>query len=271
MARQVLAFGALAVVLLLAVWVMHVMALSEFAPMMHPPLSRTEFVVRSLEHGEGSPFAGLGAALWFWFALLGVATVCDFYVKTSDRALVGSFADALGRNMDGAPPLRQTWEGFICRTATSGIHEGRRSNVWIRRGPGGRTRPRLNVDVECGYQGVLSVRRRGLRFFMLSPIGPSFETNDPELDRMISLQADDADAVLGWIRKPEVRNRIIDLFESKGVDLLTVEDTADGRVLRAVYSRLFSERAEIQQTAPAVLAEIAALASSCESMATTAG
>jgi hypothetical protein len=167
--------------------------------------------------------------------------------------------------------MRQTHEGFVYRTSTWGIHEGRRFNVWIRRVSGGRTRPRLNVDVECAYQGILNIRRKGLRFFLLSPVGASFETNDPELERMISVQADDADAVLAWLRRPEVRNGIIDLFQSKGVDLLTLEDTADGRVLRASYSRLFSERAVIQQTASAVVAELVVLARSCESMATVSG
>src|SRR3954467_15358610 len=79
MARQVLAFGALAVLLLLFAWIMHLVLLSQFAPMMHPPVSRTGFVIRCLKNGEGSPFSGFAPAVWFWVALLCVGVAADFY------------------------------------------------------------------------------------------------------------------------------------------------------------------------------------------------
>ena len=267
MARQVLAFGALAALLLLFAWIMHLVLLSQIAPMMHPPVSRTGFVIRCLKNGEGSPFSGFAPAVWFWVALLCVGVAADFYVKNNDRALVGSFSQPRGVSMGATPALEQEWDGFDLHTSTAGTQEGRQFRVWIRRHSGSRIRPTLNVDIECAFSGMLSIRRRGLRFFLLPPIGSSIDTQDPGLDSLISLQADDDDAVLAWIRKPAVKNRIIDLFQSKGVDLLTLEDTAGGRVLRAAYLRLFSERAVIQQTAPAMLAEISALAGSCESMA----
>ena len=218
--KMVLLFGLLAFALLLLVQVLPL----EFF-----------YVLPVSARAPGSLFSGLAPALRFWVALLAIALVHDYVVSQSDRTVVRPFASALRPETPSEEDsVTQVSDGSILSTSTSGSVSGRMASVTFRDAAGSRTnRPTLRVDVSCSCSWTLDIRRNSLVARLLGRAGAVVATGDRELDALVVVQADDADAVRAWIREPAVRNRILSLFQEHKVDSISVRD--GGSVLRAEF------------------------------------
>src|SRR5438105_3416484 len=121
MTKQVLLFGALAMVLLLSMWSLLIIVPS----------------LRLLAEFSSRPgdtlFSLLGPAFWFWIGLLTIALVLDYGVSHRDQNAVRPFAAVL--KSDVLPQFgsaTQTSEGNLLLTRTSGTLGTRTVSVTMR-------------------------------------------------------------------------------------------------------------------------------------------
>jgi len=264
MTRQLLVFLALAFLLLTAAWVAHIVMLSNFAPLMHPPMTRGAFIAYALLHGEGSPFPTLKPFFVPVAGLFCIVAVLDQWITRRDRELVSSFAEHLKLAPEPERGVQQQWRANSLLTTCFGRYAGRQVSIALCNLISGRTAAaELNVDLECACPWTLEIRKRSFVTTLLAEMGAELKTGDAELDRITVIQADDTEAVLAWLRNADVRNRVIDLIQDKGADLIAARQTDDGRVLRLNY-QLRGKRGLILANAGGALGELSSLAASAE-------
>ena len=216
MTKAVLLFGALAAAILLF---LHWAAFDFFYA--------SPFSVRPDE----SAFSGLGPAVWFWFGLLAVALICDYFVSQRDRHAVRPFATVLNSDRPEHDSVTQVSDGNVLSTSTSGSVNDRIATVTLRDPTGSKTGPILRVDVSCNCPWVLDIHRRSIAARLVGLAGAVVVTGDPALDAVVVIQADDEEAVRRWLREPPVRARVLSLFQQHKVESLSVRD--GGSVLTA--------------------------------------
>ena len=169
-------------------------------------------------------FEGLEPAVWFWFVLLAVAVVFDFVGYRLSRQLVRPFASAMhvGQPSD-TEPVVQVSEARALSTSTSGRVGDRLVTVTLRTTMS-RTGPTFRVTVACNCPLVLEIHHRNLVTSLLGLAGAVVATGDPDLDAVITIQADDEQALRRWLAQPTVRQNVLQLFEQHKVGSLSLFD-----------------------------------------------
>jgi len=172
----------------------------------------------------------------FWIGLLAIALVRDYrdyVVSRRDRSIVRPFAKVLNpQPLPGDDSVTQVSDEAVLSTSTSGSVSDRMASVTFR-DTANRTPNVLRVDVACHCPWVLEIRRNSLTARLLARAGAVVATGDPDLDAVVVVQADDAEAVRDWLREPSIRSGVLSLFQQHKVESVSLRD--GGSVLRAEF------------------------------------
>jgi hypothetical protein len=278
MTKSVLLFGVAALAALLPIWLLvHVIPFA-VGPTGNHSVDNHLAALRLLSglsqwsggRWSDSPFSGLGPAIRFWVALLGIAMIRDYLVSRRQRATVAPFAAALNTAVprDGSA-VPQHSEGSVLRTTASGtMSDGREVNVVLKDIAGSRTGATFHVDVSCNCPWVFEIRRKNLFSRMLGAASEVVQTGDAELDANLVVQGDDAAALRNWLQQPEVRYGLRTLFEDRNVTAVgNVHPSHPGPFLRCelVTRPLGSPFADRDYDAAGILQPLKVLAAAAES------
>ncbi len=266
MTRYVLLVGVLIAALLALIWLVFT-----FLPALpNTGIAPFDNILNTLRlfavfnrYNDHTPFKGTGPLFQLWFVLLLISIAGDKFVKPAAKTAVSSFAVSMSPEVGQVVcevTQDSSWRAEL-RTTTRGRFQRRRTNVLVFQRP---NLSYLTVEMVCRTTWALDIRKRNLASEALAFVGAPVKTDDVALDEVLVVQGDDEVATRQWASAPEVRPKLLSLFQAYGITSLTTDTGSEEEsILRAQYTR-FRPRLFPLAHAVGILNDLAGLAASVE-------
>ncbi len=188
------------------------------------------------QHKQNSFLPDIGEILGVAAVLFMAAALFDRFVEGNSRALVAQVASILNEPFGGSggQGVRQKWVGTLLLTEASAQFQGRKIDLAWRRFPTARiNQDRFLIDLECESRWTFTVKviKRGGHLDYLAGryvTGQTVSVGDAELERHLFFVSDNPDALIAWVRQPEVRSRIQSLTQQHRVSTVGVKMGEEG-------------------------------------------
>ena len=188
------------------------------------------------QHKQNSFLPGTGEILGIAAVLFIAAALFDRFEEGSSQALVAQVASILNEPFggNGGKGVRQKWIGPLLLTEASAHFQGRKIDLAWRRFPTARiNQDRFLIDLECESLWTFTVKvikRGGHLDYLVGRYATSqnVSVGDAELERHLFFVSDNPEALVAWVRQPEVRSRILSLTQQHRVSTVSVKMGDEG-------------------------------------------